>query len=218
MGARIRLGVVIGGHPYDVPGFRDLLTGLRHCDVFIQDLDNWAASRSDGVYDTYDAFLFYNMNYWGILSVRDDMDQRITDAIARIGEGGQGIVVLHHALLSFTGMSPYSDLCNITNRRIRGFGAADIRTHVAVTDHPITRGLRDWSMRDEYFVIDPPGERSTVLLTTDQPDSTRQLAWVHEHLKARVFCYQSGHGPSAYKNRTYRQALARGIDWVSRRI
>lgn len=218
MAGKIKLAVIVGGHPYDVPAFRALWNGLGKCDVYIQDLDNWAASKSDGVYAMYDAFLFYNMNYWGVLSVRDDMDKRITDALADLGETGQGIVVLHHALLSFTEMKAYSDMCDVGNRKIRKFGMADLHTHVAVTDHPITKGIRDWNMQDEYFEIDSPRTENTVLLTTDHPESTPQLAWVREHKKARVFCYQSGHGPTAYTNRTYREVLMRGISWAAGRI
>jgi hypothetical protein len=218
MAAPIRLAVVIGGHPFNVPAFRELFNGMTQCDVYVQDLDNWAAGRDDGTSTMYDAFLFYNMNYWGILSVRDDMDARITDAIAAMGESRQGIVVLHHALLSFTDMKPYSDVCGIAERKIRGFGSADIRTHIAHPDHPITRGLADWTMNDEYFVIDPPGESSEVLLTTDHAQSMKQLGWTRQHRNARVFCYQSGHGPGAYANETYRTVLARGIAWVAGRI
>jgi type 1 glutamine amidotransferase len=215
---KIRLGVVIGGHPYDVPAFRELCNGMTQCDVYLQDLDNWAAARAEHADVSYDAFLFYNMNYWGVLSVRDDMDKRITDAIAGIGTGSQGIVVLHHALLSFTDMTPYSQVCGIAERKIRGFGAADIRTHVQVPDHAITKGLGDWTMKDEYFVIDPPDAASQVLLTTDHPQSMKELGWTRQHGKARVFCYQSGHGPAAYADRTFREVLSRGIAWVSGRI
>jgi hypothetical protein len=218
MAAKIRLGVVIGGHPYDVPAFRELFGSLTQCDVFIQDLDNWAAAAAEGGHAAYDAFLFYNMNYWGILSVRDDMDKRITDAVAGIGAGPQGVVVLHHALLSFTDMKPYSQVCGIDQRKIRGFGAADMRTHIVMPDHPITKGLADWTMRDEYFLIDPPDATSQVLLATDHPQSLQQLAWTRQHRNARVFCYQSGHGPTAYADPTYREVLSRGIAWAAGRI
>ncbi len=115
-------------------------------------------------------------------------------------------------------MTPYSDVCGIAQRKIRGFGNADIRTHIARPDHPITRGLADWTMNDEYFVIDPPGADSEVLLTTDHAQSMKQLGWTRQHGNARVFCYQSGHGPGAYANATYREVLARGIAWAAGRI
>lgn len=217
MSATIKLAVVIGGHAYDVPEFRALFDRMDGCDTYLQDVDNWAASKG-GAYDRYDAFLFYHMNYWGKLSVRDDMDKRITDAIAQIGESRQGFVVLHHALLSFRELAPYSALCNIPERTIRGFGNDDIRTEIADADHPITRGLAPWVMQDEYFVIDEPGPGSRVLLTTTHPKSMKPLMWAHEYRNARVVCYQSGHGPSAYQNEHYQTALKRSIEWVARRL
>ncbi len=221
MAGKIRVGVVIGGHPYNVPAFHDLFVRMEKSDdldVYIQDLDNWAASRGDGTYDTYDAFLFYHMNYWGKLSVRDDMDNRITDAVANMGKSGQGFVVLHHALLSFREMPVYSQLCGIEERTIHGFGVDDIPVVVSDTEHPITRGISNWVMNDEYFVVDAPVERSRILLTTDHPKSMKPLAWTNQYRNARVFCYQSGHGPSAYADDNFQTILARGIKWVACRL
>jgi type 1 glutamine amidotransferase len=73
-------------------------------------------------------------------------------------------------------------------------------------------------MRDEYFVVDPPGAESTALLTTDHPKSMKPLGWVRMHRNARVFCYQGGHGPTAYADANFREVLSRGIAWVSGRI
>jgi type 1 glutamine amidotransferase len=115
-------------------------------------------------------------------------------------------------------MKPYSHVCGIEQRKIRGFGAADIPTRVMVPDHPITKGLRDWTLRDEYFVIDPPDAASQVLLATDHTQSMKELAWTRQHGKARVFCYQSGHGPTAWADPTYREVLGRGIAWAAGRI
>ncbi len=218
MSAKIKLAVVTGGHPFPVPAFRDMFNRMEQCDTYIQDLDNWVFSKRDGTYDTYDAFLFYNMHYWGKFSVRNDMDQRITDALAELGESKQGIIVLHHALLSFLDLQSVSDVINVQNRKLRGFGARDIRTQIAFSDHPITHGLDGWEMKDEFFVIDPPGDKSKVLLTTDHPESMKTLGWVHEHKNARVFCYQSGHGETAYTNPTFQKVLSRGVEWVAGRI
>lgn len=223
MGNMIRLAVVIGGHPYDVPAFREMLHGMNSVDVYIQDLDSWAAQDAESAQrgadssENYDVVLFYNMNYWDRLSIRDDMDERITGAISRLGSTNQGVVVLHHALLSFNEIPRYSEICNIASRRIRGFGQDDIRTNVAVKDHPITAGIEDWTMPDEFFEMDPPGSDSVVILATDHPGSMKEIGWVHERGKSRVFCYQSGHGVPAYTNLTYRSVLGHGIEWVARR-
>lgn len=216
---KIRLAVVTGGHPYDVPAFRDMFDRMPQFDVYVQDLDNWVAGKRDGTYDTYDAFLFYNMHAWGTLSVRKDMDQRIVDALNALGETRQGIVVWHHALLAFPDMQVWSDICNAQSRKLRLFKRPEpIRTLVVNREHPITSGLDDWETVDEIFLIDTPTKGSEPLLTTDHPESMKPLGWAHEYKQARVFCYQAGHDSQAYTNSSFQTVLSRGVEWVSRRI
>ena len=111
---KIKLAVVTGGHPFDVPAFRDLFFGMPDVDPYIQDMDNWAVSR---VFDQYDAFLFFHMNCWGKYSVRNNMEPRIDDAIDRLGETEAGVFVMHHAILTFPDLESYSNLCNMKDRR-----------------------------------------------------------------------------------------------------
>jgi type 1 glutamine amidotransferase len=216
MAPPLRLAVITGGHPFPVTPFRDLLERLPAVDVYLQDLDNFALSR-----DPYDACLFYNMHYWGRLSVRTDMDQPIANALDRLADAESGVFVWHHALLSFhdtPASDAWSAITGLTNRRLRGCALADIHTHVALDDHPITHGLADFTLADEFFKLDEPGEGSQVLLTTEHPQSTRALAWTRQHGRARVFCYQSGHAESAYDAPAFQTVLARGIAWVGRRL
>ena len=216
---KIRVAVVTGGHPFAVPAFRDMFDRMPRLDVYLQDLDNFAASKRDSTYDMYDVFLFYNMHASGILSVRKDMDQSITDALNQLGETKQGIFVLHHALLAFPDMQVWSDICDVQNRKLRGFKRPEpIRTLVADREHPITKGLDDWETTDEIFLIDPPSRASEVLLATDHPESMEALAWWHRYRNARVLCYQAGHDGRAYTDPNYQTVLSRGIEWLAGRL
>ena len=42
-----------------------------------------------------------------------------------------------------------------------------------------------------------------MLLTVDHPKCGRDVAWVHEYGKSRVFYLMFGHGPSAWQNPNY---------------
>jgi trehalose utilization protein len=215
---KIKLAVVTGGHPFDVPGLLALLDRMPQVDYFIQDLDNWAEDAG-GVWDQYDVHLFYTMHYWGVLSVRRNMDERIQEMIERVGEIEQGILVWHHALLGFPDSPTWSSICNSQNRRLRGCDAGEeVLTEIANRDHPITRGLQPWTMIDEVFLIDEAGEGSDVLLTTNNPKSMRSLGWAHDYKKARVFCYQSGHDNVAYTNAAFQTVMLRAIRWLARKI
>jgi uncharacterized protein len=215
----IRVAVITGGHPFDVPAFRDMFGRMTQLDVYLQDLDNFAASRRDSTYDSYDVFLFFNMHTSGILSVRKDMDQQITDALDQLGQGRQGIFVLHHALLAFPEMQLWSDICRAQNRKLRHYKRPEaIRTHVANRDHPITHGLEDWEAIDEVFLLDTPTEGSEILLTTDHPESMKELAWAHDYRNARVLCYQGGHDSRAFTNPSYQAFVSRGIEWLAHQL
>lgn len=221
MAAKLKVALITGGHPFPVPAFRDMFRAMDGFDVYEQDLDNFATSRRDGTFDMYEAFVFYNMHYWGKLSVRNNMDEAIPEALNALGDGKAGIVVWHHALLSYPEMPAldvWADIITLRQRRLQGCRRDMMNTFVVDKDHPITRGLSDWTMDDEFFKLPEPGPGTHTLLTTDHPESMGALAWVHQHKNARVFCYQSGHATPAYENENFRTVLERGIAWAGGRI
>ena len=93
----------------------------------------------------------------------------------------------------------------------------DVEVHIADTDHPITRGLKDFQIHDEtykYYDTDPAAR---VLLTTDHPKSDPELAWVKQYGNSRVVYLQLGHDHLAYENPSYRTLVARSIRWTAGR-
>ena len=218
---KISVAVITGGHNYDVPGFRDMFERMPGIDYFLQELDNWAIDDG-GVWDRYDVHLFYNMHQGGIYSTRpreaqSDANEKIVRCLERLGETGQGILLLHHAILAFPEIETWSKICNIRDRSLRGYDYdIDVASRVVDHDHPITRDHESWTMIDEVYLMDDAGEGSEVLLTADQPNSMKCVGWTHEYKKSRVFCYQSGHNNYAYTDATYQSILLRGIKWVAR--
>jgi len=215
---KIKVAVITGGHPFDVPGLIAMFDRMPQIDYYIQDLDNWAADSGD-VWEDYDVHLFYTMHYWGKLSVRKDMDERILAMFDRIGEREHGLFVWHHALLGFIDTPSWSKLCNIEHRRLRGCDAGEVvNTAIADPNHPITRNIQPWTMIDEVYLMDEPDDNSTTILTTDNGKSMTKLAWCHEHEKARVFCYESGHDNINYTDPSFQAVMLRAIQWCARRI
>ncbi len=214
----VRVAVLTGGHAFDVPGFHDLFRRLPGIVADIQSVGDFAASPR-GVRRAYDVVLCYGM----LLDTPKDDDQpwyegKQLTALSELGETHQGLVVLHHALLAYPQWPVWDEIIGIRGRRdiFRFTDACTLRVQIAGPDHPIAAGLAPWEMVDETYVVPEPGADSEVLLTTDHPDSMRALAWVRTYRNARVFCYQSGHGPAAYGNAQFQQVLARGLGWVAR--
>ena len=130
----IKVAVIVGGHGYDVPGFKALFDGLQGVDWYLQDIDNWVGSP---IADQYHVFVFYHMVAWGIATLRKDMDERINAAIDQIGTTDQGWFVWHHALLSFPDSPAYDRVCNSTDRTLKREGRFEPRIDMNVhVEHP----------------------------------------------------------------------------------
>ena len=213
----IRTAVVTGRHPFDVPGFHAVLRNIPGVDCYPQHLNDFVADAGH-VRADYHVVVFYNFHQptpgtedgWWASGARE--------ALEALGETDQGIFILHHALLAYPEWPFWSDLCGIPDRSFSYHMGEHVHVDIADPDHPITQGLRPWTMVDETYGMSDPGEDSHVLLTTEHTKSMHALAWTRQHRNARVFCYQSGHGNRTYTNYSFRTVVARGIRWLAGRL
>jgi type 1 glutamine amidotransferase len=90
---------------------------------------------------------------------------------------------------------------------------ADFTVHIEDTQHPITRGLADFQVHDETYKKCSFETDNHLLLTTNHPDSDRELGWIRGYGRGKVCFIMVGHGPTVYANPTYRQLVARSIRW-----
>ena len=89
----ISVAVITGGHAFDVPGFHAIFRDMPQVDSYIQYEENWAADIGQ-VRDAYDVLLFYNMP-------RGEPEEKIRTVLEGLGGNGQGIFLLHHAILAY---------------------------------------------------------------------------------------------------------------------
>jgi len=172
-----------------------------------EDLDVFVDNPNQKEYDT---IVFYNFH-------RPYPTDTQAKTILDLTEHGQGIVILHHAILAFPEWDAYSDMCGINERSDFGyFPKQTFQVQVADPTHPITEGLTDWEMGDETYTMTSAGDDSTILLTTDHPDSMDVLGWAREYGNSRIFCLQSGHDNVTYSNPNFREVLRRGIQWCAK--
>lgn len=214
----IKTAVITGGHPYDVIGFNQLFRSLEGVDAYIQHMDDFCSS-SQQARDSYDVALFYHM----LMPTPQDEGLpgyagRPKTVLEGLGKTAQGIVVLHHALLAYPAWPVWSEIVGIQNRRFGYYPDQSLDFRVANAGHPITQSLQGWSLVDESYTMDSASAGSTILLTTDHPNSMKTIAWTREYQASRVLCYESGHDQSTYGNPDFRRFLARGIAWSARRI
>lgn len=212
---KITVAVVTGEHPFDVPALHRAFRSIPDVDFYPQHMEDFATDVA-GVRDTYQVVVFYNFHQATPTDEGPWHQQKMKEALEKIGTTPQGVVVLHHAILAFPKWGFWSDLVGIHDRQIFGyFYDQQVRVEIANPDHPITRGLQSWEMVDETYTMPDAGEDSDILLTVDHPNSMRTVGWARRFGLARVFCLQLGHGASGFSNPTFREVLARGIRWVA---
>jgi type 1 glutamine amidotransferase len=159
-----------------------------------------------------------------------DMVQSITDAqkarFLSLFDKGIGLVVLHHALVSYQhwpdferiigGRYPEADgKSGLVTTEVGYEHDVDIPVVIASQDHPVVSGLSSFVIRDEIYWGFRVGRDITPLLTTTHAKSGRPLAWARKEKKSRVVFIQLGHGPEAFVDSNYRRLLAQGVGWAA---
>jgi type 1 glutamine amidotransferase len=139
-------------------------------------------------------------------------------ALADLGATGQGIVVLHHALLAYPQWDFWSELCGIPERKFGFYHAETVTSDFVAPDHPILRGLAPWTMVDETYTMDSAGTDSEILITYDHPRSMKTIAWTRRFRQSPVFCYEAGHDNETWPDRNFQEVLRRGVLWAGGRL
>lgn len=217
MAEKLKLAVVTGGHSYDVVNFHRLFAAIDGVEPFIQHMDDFASS-DEATRDSYDVVLFYIMLMQtpapGAAWYAGDANA----ALEHLGtRPGQGIFVLHHAILAYPEWPLWTEITGLADRKFDYHPEQAITVHVADAAHPITKGLTDWQMGDETYTMAEP-EKSRVLLATEHPKSMKAIAWTREHRASRVFCFQSGHDNVTWADSNFREVLKRGVLWCAKKL
>ena len=228
----IKVAMITGHHPYDVINFQQMLRSFPDIDFYPQHLEDFIQDE-DEARSQYDVIAFYNYQQSTPSSEGDQFSRDISSEWERVdvkgslealGENGQGILMLHHALTAFPKWQYWLDICGMGDTTKAYQPGAESRTdqdlHIEVVDpdHPITRGMESWDMIDETYNFADTGEGSEVLLRVDHPQSMNTIAWTRKHKEARVFCLQSGHDNQTFTDPNLRKVLGRGVHWLTGRV
>ena len=230
--SQMKVAMVTGHHEYDVINFQRMLRSFPDIDFYPQHLEDFILD-DDEARNQYDVIAFYNYQQRTPSATGDQFSKDIRVEEERVdikgplealGETGQGILILHHALTAFPKWQYWLDICGMEDTT-KAFqpgpkSRTDQNLHIEVVDpnHPITRGMESWEMIDETYNFPDTGEGSEVLLKVDHPQSMSTIAWTRKHRDVRVFCLQSGHDNQAFSNLNFRKILGRGVHWLAGKI
>lgn len=86
--------------------------------------------------------------------------------------------------------------------------------------HPVSRGVQNFTMHDEYYWDLRFAPHAKPLLTVPHKDKMQTVAWTFErsqHGQARSFGTVAGHYHGSFAQTTFRQLVVNGILWTARR-
>jgi uncharacterized protein len=186
-----------------------------------------AHSRTNASVYERDDLLTYNV------VVLYDMPKEITEAQKKnflaLTEKGIGLVVLHHALVSYQHWPDYERIIGgrypeadgksgVVTDQVGYQHDVDVTVTIVARDHPITKGMTDFIIHDEIYWGYRVAADVTPLITTTHSKSGKPLAWARTERNSRVVYLQLGHDHSAFENTGYRTLVGRSILWASRRL
>jgi len=219
-GDKIKVVILVGGHGYDAAGFDRLWSGYD--DIAAEVWKGAPYTAFDDIGDfKFDAIVMYNLSS----GITDTQKQNLLKLLDK----GVGLVVWHHALANCQGWPEFE---KIAGGRFwmkpgdrggvkvgkSGTGGGRVKMHIEDSKHPITSGIADFEIQDETYNRQTFTDDIHVLVSTDHPKSDKQIAWVKTYAKARVFGYQTGHGPKTWANESFQRILGQGIRWVAGRL
>lgn len=219
---KIRALLVTGGHPFEEKPFFALFDALPEVTYTKATLPEDVGLLKPGLELQYDVVVRYDMLM--------EMPPESEESFQRLMEKGIGLVALHHTLVAQDNSDVYRKILGgqyiRTARTIDGrdypvSGWKDdeeLKIEVADPQHPITRGLGNFTVHDESYGPFYTSPAVHVLLRTNHPRNNPIVAWTHLYGKSRVFYLMLGHGPQAYATPEYRQLIDRGIQWAAGRM
>lgn len=218
---KIRVLLVTGGHEYETNQFRRMFA--ENPEITLQLAEHpqpktWLKAEAAR---EWDVLVLYD--FW-----QDITDAEKADFVARLKEG-KGLVTLHHSLANYQAWPEFEHLVggryNLEKRVVEGKEHpqstyqhdVDIAVKVANPQHPVVKGVSDFTIHDETYGLIEVAPQVHALLTTEEPTSGKVIGWARNLDTGRVVYLQLGHDHQAYENPNYRKLVANAIRWTARR-
>src|SRR5882762_2559133 len=213
---KIKVLVVTGGHGFDRGPFYDVFNVQKNITY-----DTAVQPRANGLIDSpdvnkYDVLVFYDMV--------DSIQPSVQQAYINLLKKGKAMIFLHHSLVSYQDWPEFVRIVGgqyhthpvvVRGDTLKANYEHDVTLPVTVNDkrHPVTRGISDFEIVDERYGECEIKVSVKPLLSTTDPKSMRNLAWIHHYGNSDVIYIQLGHGPTAFNNANYRKLIQQAIAW-----
>lgn len=215
---KLKVLVITGGHGFNRPAFFEVFTANPEI-TFSEARHTKGANayeRDDLL--SHDVVVLYDMPK----AITEPQKEKFLALLKK----GIGVVVLHHALVSYQHWPEYERIIGGRYPEEDGKSGAvteqvgwehdvDVPVVIVAKDHPITTGMKDFVIHDEIYWGFRVSADVSPLLTTTHAKSGKPLMWTRREGKSRLVYLQLGHGPTAFKDPNFRELFARSIRWVA---
>ncbi|MCF7848321.1 MAG: ThuA domain-containing protein [Kiritimatiellales bacterium] len=216
----LKVLVITGTHKYDNPAFNAMFEQLDGLDCTVKEMGKDPGALFENIEDfAYDAIVMYNF--------RQTLSEPHRKNFLKLLDKGVGLTVMHHAIAGFPDWIEYENIVGATyvlkeqtrdgKHYPRPTWKHDMDMNIKVEDsnHPITRGVTDFTIHDETYKGWIYHDGNHLLLSTGHELSNHQIAWTHPHPKTSVFFIQLGHDKQSYDNPSLRRLIRQGIIWTA---
>ena len=147
---------ITGGHDYEVKDFQTAFASIADLAVEQAQLPEAAAKLTPALADEIDVVVFYDMWVQGFTPSEQQ-------AFVALLKRGIGVVALHHTLAAHQTWPEYEKIIGgkyqlqarvVDGKEVPGSTYdhdQEVAVHIADTDHPITRGMKDFQIHDETY-------------------------------------------------------------------
>jgi len=215
----LKIAVVTGGHGFSEKPFFEMfgsMEGIEYTHVALKDNSEIFEDISAW---PYDVIVLYNMT--------QKISEKRRGNFLKLMDKGVGLVVLHHAIAAFSEWPEFRKISGVRyylkdteengvkHARCTWKEGVDFPIHIEDTDHPVTRGIKDFVVHDEVYKGSSFEPDNHVLLTTTDPLSDKTIGWVRTYANSNVCFIQIGHGDSIFADPNYRQLIGQAIKWAA---
>lgn len=216
----LRILLLTGGHDFDEANFYKMFDEMPNLTYEKATLPKDMDKLKPGLEKQYDVLVTYDMNQFPISDAQ-------RENFAKLIASGMPLFVFHHSLGGYQNWDHYAKMIGGQYlERAKNIDGVDypasrykhdetVRVFVADSKHPITKDVKDFTVVDETYKDMYIHKDVHVLLTTDNPTATKQLAWTYQYEKTPIFVLALGHDNQAYKNVNFRKIVLQGIRWCA---
>ena len=219
-GAKTKVLVVTGGHAFETAPFFKIFE--ENGDIV------FTASKHEKEADVYERDDLLGYDVVVLYDMPKTINEKQKARFLSLFEKGTGLLVLHHALVSYQDWPEYERIVGGRYPEEKGKSGkvteevgyehdVDIPVVIVEKKHPITAATPDFLIRDEIYWGFRVRPDVTPLISSTNPKSGKPLGWTREEGKSRIVYLQLGHGRTAFENPNYRRLVAASIRWVARR-